>query len=106
MELAAQGKTRRFWVQHGLLLATGGRFYVPNFSSIRRHIIKDSHETPWAGNLGQRHTRTLIDAILFLPWMWDDIDCYVQTCLLCQQDKVKQRQPGGLLEQLPVAEFP
>ena len=35
--------------------------------------------------------------------MWDDIECYVQTCLLCQQDKVEKRQPGVLLEPLPVA---
>nr|XP_009803828.1 PREDICTED: uncharacterized protein LOC104249149 [Nicotiana sylvestris] len=28
------------------------------------------------------------------------------TCLVCQQDKVEQQQPGGLLEPLPVAERP
>lgn len=37
--------------------------------------------------------------------MQEDIECYVQTCLVCQQDKVEQHQPG-LLEPLPVAERP
>ncbi|KAH0689626.1 hypothetical protein KY289_016984 [Solanum tuberosum] len=43
---------------------------------------------------------------LFLASMRDDIECYVQTCLVCQQDKVEQRHPKGLLEPLPVAECP
>ena len=88
MELAAQGKTRRFWVEDGLLLTSGRRVYVPKFGSIRRRIIKESHDTPWAGHPGQRRTRALIEAIYFWPRMQDDIECHVQTCLVCQQDKV------------------
>ena len=38
--------------------------------------------------------------------MREDIEQYVQTCLVCQQDKVEQRQPGGLFEPLPVADHP
>ena len=52
MELAAQGKTRRFWVKEGLLLTTDRRVYVPKFGTIRRRIIKESHDTPWAGHPG------------------------------------------------------
>ena len=50
--------------------------------------------------------RELIEAIYFWPRMRDDIECYVQTCLVCQQDNVEQRKPEGLLEPLPVAERP
>ncbi|XP_049394692.1 uncharacterized protein LOC125858983 [Solanum stenotomum] len=53
MELAAQGKTRRFWVEDGLLLTSGRRVYVPKFRTIRRQIIKKSHDTPWAEHPGQ-----------------------------------------------------
>ena len=38
--------------------------------------------------------------------MREDIEQYVQTCLVCQQDKVEQRHPGGLLEPLAVADLP
>jgi hypothetical protein len=38
--------------------------------------------------------------------MRDDIELYVKTCLVCQQDKVKQHQPSGLLEPLPIPEKP
>lgn len=32
MELVMQGKTRRFWVEDGLLLTIGRRIYVPNLN--------------------------------------------------------------------------
>lgn len=38
--------------------------------------------------------------------MQDDIEAYVKTCLICQQDKGKQQLPAGLLEPLSVAEKP
>ena len=60
MELAAQDKTRNFWVEDGLLLTTGRRVYVSKFWSISRHIIKESHDTQWAGHLRLRHTRALV----------------------------------------------
>ncbi|MCF8701926.1 DDE-type integrase/transposase/recombinase, partial [Corynebacterium sp. MC-10] len=106
MELALQGQTRRFWVEDGLLLTAGRRVYVPKYGNIRRQIMKESHDTLWAGHPGQRRTRALIEAIYYWPKMRDDIECYVQTCLVCQQDKVEQRHPGGLLEPLPVAQRP
>ncbi|KAI4331788.1 hypothetical protein L6164_016743 [Bauhinia variegata] len=36
----------------------------------------------------------------------DDIEAYVRTCLVCQQDKVEQQHPVGLLEPLPIAKRP
>lgn len=38
--------------------------------------------------------------------MKDDVEAYVRTCLVCQQDKVEQQHPGGLLEPLPIPERP
>ena len=42
--------------------------------------------------------RELFEAFYFWPHRRDDIECYVKTCLVCQQDKVEKRQPGGFLE--------
>ncbi|XP_075074670.1 uncharacterized protein LOC142162242 [Nicotiana tabacum] len=80
IELANKVKTRQFWIEDGLLFTTGRRVYVPKFGDIRRRIIRESHDTMWAGHPGQRRIRAL--------------------------DKVEQQQPGGLLEPLPIVEHP
>ncbi|KAJ4699844.1 Ty3/gypsy retrotransposon protein [Melia azedarach] len=38
--------------------------------------------------------------------MREDVEAYVRTCLVCQQDKIEQRASGGLLEPLPIPERP
>ena len=38
--------------------------------------------------------------------MYEDIELYVKTCLVCQQDKVEQGRTPGLLEPLPMPERP
>ncbi|RVW86084.1 Transposon Tf2-12 polyprotein [Vitis vinifera] len=76
--LAHEGKTKRFW---------------------------ECHDTKWAGHLATTHEGTT-QVSLLLPQIRDEVEAYVRTCLVCQQDKVEQRQPRGLLEPLPIAERP
>ena len=38
--------------------------------------------------------------------MRDDVEAYVNTCLVCQQDKLEQKSPVGLLEPLPIPDRP
>ncbi|RWR94938.1 hypothetical protein CKAN_02425600 [Cinnamomum micranthum f. kanehirae] len=38
--------------------------------------------------------------------MWEDVEEYVRTCLVCQQDKVERKKQAGLLEPLPGPERP
>ncbi|RVW25255.1 Transposon Tf2-2 polyprotein [Vitis vinifera] len=104
--LAHEGKTKRFWVEDGLLYTKGRRLYVPKWGNIRRNLIKECHDTKWAGHPGQRRTRALLESAYYWPQIRDEVEAYVRTCLVCQQDKVEQRQPRGLLEPLPVAERP
>ncbi|KAF2303678.1 hypothetical protein GH714_021160 [Hevea brasiliensis] len=42
----------------------------------------------------------------FWPRMRDDIEAYVKSCLVCQQDKVEHQHPAGLSEKLPILEKP
>ena len=49
MELAAQQKTRRFWVEEGLFLSISQRVYIQNFGTIKWRIITENHDTVgWA----------------------------------------------------------
>ena len=104
--LAHECKTRWFWVEDGLLYTKGKRLYVPKWGSIRRNLIKECHDSKWAGHPRQRGKRALLESIYYWPQIRDDVETYVRTCLVCQQDKVEQHQPGGLLEPLPIEERP
>jgi len=48
----------------------------------------------------------LIEQAYYWPQMLDNVELYVKTCLVCQQDKNEQRQPTGILEPLPIPEKP
>ncbi|RVW57491.1 Transposon Ty3-I Gag-Pol polyprotein [Vitis vinifera] len=104
--LAHEGKTKRFLGGGRLLYTKGRRLYVPKWGNIRRNLIKECHDTKWAGHPGQRRTRALLESAYYWPQIRDEVEAYVRTCLVCQQDKVEQRQPRGLLEPLPIAERP
>ncbi|KAF2322831.1 hypothetical protein GH714_031225 [Hevea brasiliensis] len=51
-------------------------------------------------------TAALVEDAYFWPRMRDDIEAYVKSCLVCQQDKVEHQHPAGLLEPLPIPEKP
>nr|CAN64786.1 hypothetical protein VITISV_014071 [Vitis vinifera] len=93
--LAHEGKTKRFWVEDDLLYTKGRRLYVPKWGNIRRNLIKECHDTKWAGHPGQRRTRALLESAYYWPQIRDEVEAYVE-----------QRQPRGLLEPLPIAERP
>ena len=68
--------------------------------------MKEGHDSAWAGHPGQKRTLALLEASYYWPRLRDDVEAYVRTCLVCQQDKVETKVPGGLLEPLPIAEKP
>jgi hypothetical protein len=47
-------------------------------------------------------TQALLERGFYWPKMIDDVDEYVSTCVVCQQNKVERAKPIGLLEPLPV----
>ncbi|KAM2435170.1 hypothetical protein PS1_025158 [Malus domestica] len=106
VEFVKEGKTRRFWLEDGLLYTKGKRIYVPKWGSLRKEILKECHDSMWAGHPGTHRMLALVSDAYYWPQMRDDVDSYVKTCLVCQQDKVEQRQPGGLLEPLPTPSRP
>ncbi|KAF2282349.1 hypothetical protein GH714_043997 [Hevea brasiliensis] len=100
-EEAKEGKTRRFWEQDGLIYTIGNRLFIPRWGNLRKELLKECHDSMWAGHPGMQRTMALISRSYYWPRMEEDVEGYVRTCLVCQQDKVEQRQPAGLLEPLP-----
>jgi hypothetical protein len=100
------GKTRRFWLRDGLLLVKGERIFVPRWDSLRRDLVKECHDTKWAGHPGQHRILALLERAYYWPQMRNDVEEYVRTCLVCQQDKPSHLKPGGSNEPLPIPSRP
>ena len=101
-----EGKVRRYWLEDDLLFAKGGRAYVPAGGGLRRQLLRETHDTPWAGHPGVERMRALLSRSFYWPKMEEDIEAYVRTCLVCQQDKVERKKEPGLLQPLPIPDRP
>ncbi|GJR59546.1 putative nucleotidyltransferase, ribonuclease H [Tanacetum coccineum] len=104
--LAKDERTRRFWLKGDMLFTKGDRLYVPKWGDLRRAILKECHDSKWAGHPGITRTFTLVEGTYYWPKMGDDVETFVQTCLICQQDKIEQKKSRGLLEPLPTPKGP
>ena len=60
MNLAKEGKTRQFWVEDDLLWAKGRRLFVPKAGDLRRTLLRECHDTLWAGHPGWQRTYALV----------------------------------------------
>ena len=50
VEQVKEGTIRRYWLENKLLYFTGGKLYVPS-SKLRQELLKEIHDTKWAGHL-------------------------------------------------------
>ncbi|KZV16853.1 hypothetical protein F511_09784 [Dorcoceras hygrometricum] len=100
------GKTRRFWQSEGLLCTKGNRLYVPAHGGLRREVLKECHDSKWAGHPGIHRTLSLVEDRYYWPHIREDVEAFVKTCLVCQQDKGEAHAPKGLLQPLPIPEHP
>lgn len=48
----------------------------------------------------------LVSRSYYWPMLEDDIEAYVKTCLVCQQDKFERKKEAGLLKPLSIPNRP
>ena len=96
----------RYWIEDDLLYAKGDRLYVPSGGGLRRELLRETHDPQWAGHLGIERMSALLSKSYFWPKMSDDVESNVQTCHVCQVDKIERKVEAGLLQPLPVPEKP
>ncbi|KAL0430882.1 UNVERIFIED_CONTAM: Transposon Tf2-11 polyprotein [Sesamum radiatum] len=106
VHLVEQGKARQFWLDDGLLMTKGNRLYIPKGGDLRKSLISECHDTLWAGHQGEERTYALVQRAYYWPQMRDDVETYVRTCLICQQDKADHQKKAGLLQPLPIPTRP
>ena len=96
---------RKYWLKGELLVAKGGRLYVP-VGNLKRELLTETHDTKWAGHPREERTMALLARSYYCPKMVDYVQAYVQSCLMCQLDKTKRKKFASLLQPLPIQEKP
>ncbi|GKB66434.1 putative nucleotidyltransferase, ribonuclease H [Tanacetum coccineum] len=79
---------------------------MPKWGDLRRAILKECHDSKWAGHPGITRMFPLVKGTYYWPRMGEDVETFVRTLLICQQDKIEQKKSGGLLEPLPMPKGP
>ncbi|KAL0449378.1 UNVERIFIED_CONTAM: hypothetical protein Slati_1494200 [Sesamum latifolium] len=87
-------------------MTKGNRLYVSKGGDLRKSLISKCHVTLWAGHQGEECTYALVQRAYYWPQMWDDVEMYVRTCLICQQDKADHQKKADLLQPLPIPKRP
>ena len=87
VDLIRNGTMRRYWLDNGLLHAKEGQIYVP-CGKLRKHLLAETHDPQWAGHSGRECMLALLAETYYWPKMEFDVELYIKTCLVCQQDKV------------------
>ena len=72
VEQVKNGTTRRYWLENELLYFMGSKLYVPS-SKLRRELLKETHDTKWAGHTGKERTLALLSQSFHWPKMKEDV---------------------------------
>ena len=80
------------------------RIVVPDVGQIRKNIIKEFHDAPFAAHVGTTRTYSALARRYYWEGMRRDVEKYVQQCPSCQRNKTSRHPRAGPLNPLPVPE--
>ncbi|GJX41706.1 retrovirus-related pol polyprotein from transposon TNT 1-94 [Tanacetum coccineum] len=63
--LTKDGRTRRFWLKGDMLFTKRDRLYMPKWGDLRRAILKECHDSKWAGHPGITRTLALVEGTYY-----------------------------------------
>ena len=102
--LEGLGDRKDFQVIQNKIYYTGNgrmQLYLP-MGDYRDLILKECHDSRYAGHLGVKKTAELILRDFYWPTVQADVATYVATCEDCQRNKPSNKRPAGLLQPLEV----
>ncbi|KAF8698387.1 hypothetical protein RHS03_07562, partial [Rhizoctonia solani] len=79
-------KFKDYTIQKGLLLYQG-RIVVPDEPEIKQQLLSHFHYSPASGHQGRAQTLELISCHYYWPAMKFQVNCYVESCEICQRSK-------------------
>jgi len=97
------GAKSHFHLRNGLVWYKQNRLYVPE-GKMRDIILKECHDGPLAGHGGAKHTITFLKKSYYWPNLKNNVEEYVKTCLVCQQNQTLNNKQASLLQPLPILE--
>jgi hypothetical protein len=92
----------RYKVVDGLIYTMDHKLYIPSIDTVRLSIMREHHDTPLNGHLGEHKTYERISRYYYWPSMRKSIQQYIQQCQSCQANKSSHQLPIGLLQSLDV----
>jgi hypothetical protein len=98
--------TKGYYLSPEDLVYFNNKVYVPDNHQIKLDILRQTHDSPLAGHLGQAKTFALVSRHYFWPGMRAFVNTYVQGCQTCQRNKTPRHKPVGLLQPLPIPSGP
>lgn len=79
-----------------------GRLVIPNTSILVQSLLHEYHDTPMGGHSRDLKTYQRLASEWYWLGMRKAVTKYVQSCLVCQQQKSSALSPAGLLQPLPI----
>jgi len=70
-------------------------------SSCRARALEECHDAPTSGHGGTYKTFHRVRQHYYWPKMNDDVKGYVQSCQVCQAQKIERKKPPGLMGSTP-----
>ena len=81
-----------------------GIIYLFLDSNLKYKILQEAHDSPLAGHLGIFKTYRQLRQRFFWKRLKEDVQKYVNECMVCQQNKSELTCPAGLLQSFPISE--
>jgi hypothetical protein len=79
-----------------------GKLVLPRNSSKIPTLLQEYHSSPIGGHSGFFRTYKKLGALVYWESMKKDIQQFVASCEICQQNKYQTLSPAGLLQPLPI----
>ena len=98
-------KYKDYQLEEDRLLRFKNRVYIPDSSELRKLVLQEMHDVPYAGHPGYQKTVIAVIKEYFWLSMKNDVASYISRCMKCQKVKVEHRHPTGLLQPLQILEW-
>ena len=101
IEQIRQGADTPFSMPDGVLMM-GNRLCVPDVDGLRREILDEAHNAPYAMHPGTTKMYNTLRQHYWWPGLKKNVADFVARCLTCQQVKAEHQAPSGMLQPLTI----